>query len=80
MFSGECWLAEAREGGRRVPWEGAGRERREPRNQPERGGWGGTNLALGLRRRGERGTLKAREAAWSGARQIMGQQEPALMN
>ena len=40
MLYGECWLAEAWEGGRSVPWEGVGRERMESRNLPGRGGQG----------------------------------------
>lgn len=72
------WRRRARE--KCVPWEGEGRGREGGGFWQGEGAREGQNLALGLRRSGERGTLCAQEATWSVARKIMGQQEPALMN
>lgn len=55
MLYGECWLGEARgEEKRHLPWVGVG----EGKEKEEDSGWGGQNLALGLRR-GEKGVLCA---------------------
>lgn len=54
MLYGECWLAEAWEGGRSVPWEGVGRERMESRNLPGRGGQGLAESCLGTEEKGRK--------------------------
>lgn len=81
MLYGEVgWRRRGREGGRSCLGRGqGGRE-----NGAQESGWergpGGQNLALELRRRGERGSLQAQEETWSAVKKIMGQQEPAVMN